>query len=85
MGHPGGVRNGGRARPLNTYQGGHDLGENPCHDCICHRFLPLIRDLRDAQPCVTQPWYTKDAGVRGKFGDTLNHFKDMQARWPPRG
>ena len=27
--------------------------------------LPLIRELREAHPCVTQPWYTDDAGEGG--------------------
>ena len=27
--------------------------------------LPLIRDLRRAHPCVTQPWYADDTGAGG--------------------
>ena len=27
--------------------------------------LPLIWELRDAHPCVTQPWYDDDAGAGG--------------------
>ena len=27
--------------------------------------LPLIRELLEAHPCVTQPWYTDDAGRTG--------------------
>ena len=29
--------------------------------------LPLIRELRDYHPCVTQPWYANDAGAGGTF------------------
>ena len=46
--------------------------------------LPLIRDLWDTQLCVTQPWYADDVGAGGKSGHILDHFKDMQARGPPR-
>ena len=45
--------------------------------------LPLIRDLWDAHPHVTQPWYTYDAG--GEFGRTLAHFQDLQVRGSLRG
>ena len=27
--------------------------------------LPLIRELREAHPRVTQPWYADDAGAKG--------------------
>ena len=47
--------------------------------------LPLIRDIWDALPCVTQPWYANDAGTGRKFGHILEHFQDLQARGPPRG
>ena len=45
----------------------------------------LIRNLRDAHPHVTQPWYADDAGAREKFGIILAHFRDLQARGLPRG
>ena len=47
--------------------------------------LPLIRELCDAPPRVTQPWYVDDARAGENFGHILDHFKDMQARRPPRG
>ena len=34
--------------------------------------LPLIRELRYAQPRVTQPWYTDDAGAGGNLGTSWN-------------
>ena len=47
--------------------------------------LPLIRELREAHPRVTQPWYADDAGVGGVFIDVQAHFQDLQARGPARG
>ena len=29
--------------------------------------LPIIREVRNAQPRVTQPWYADDAGAGGTF------------------
>ena len=45
--------------------------------------LPIIRELRDADPRVTQPWYLDDAGGGGKFRHILEHFQDLQARGTP--
>ena len=39
--------------------------------------LPLIRELRDAHPRVTQPWYNYDAGAGGTFQQVQAHFRDM--------
>ena len=47
--------------------------------------LPLIQELREAHPCVTQPWYADDAGAGGTFIDVQVHFQDLQARGPARG
>ena len=47
--------------------------------------LPIIRELRNTHPRVTQPWYTDDAGVEGTFQQILEHFWDLQARVPARG
>ena len=47
--------------------------------------LPLIRELQEAPPRVTQPWYADDTGAGGIFERILAHFEDMQARGPPRG
>ena len=46
--------------------------------------LPLIQELRDAHPHVTQPWYADDAGAGGNFGKILAHFRYLQARGPTR-
>ena len=48
-------------------------------------FLPHIRELRNAHPRVTQPWYADDAGAGGKFPNILEHHRDLQAWGPPRG
>ena len=47
--------------------------------------LPLIRELRDSHPRVTQPWYADDARVGRKFQQILEHFRDLQAQGPARG
>ena len=39
--------------------------------------LPLIRELRDAHPCVTQPCCADEAGESGIFGNILAHFRDL--------
>ena len=48
-------------------------------------FLPLIRDLQDTHPNVTELWYVDDAGVVGEFGSIMEQFRDMQVSGPPRG
>ena len=45
--------------------------------------LPLIRELWDAHPRISQPWYSDDAGAGGSFRNILVHFKDLQVRGPP--
>ena len=45
----------------------------------------LIRELRNDNPWVTQPWYADDAGEGGTFQKILEHFWDLQARGPARG
>ena len=47
--------------------------------------LPLIRELWNAHPWVTQPWYADDAGAGGKFTNIMEHLRDLQARVPARG
>ena len=47
--------------------------------------LPLIRELREAHPRVTQPWYADDAGACGTFAEVQAHFQDLQVRGPARG
>ena len=47
--------------------------------------LPLIWELRDAHPRVTQPWYADDAGAGGTFQQVQAYFRDLQARGPARG
>ena len=46
---------------------------------------PLIRELRNAHPRVTQPWYADDTGVGGTFQQVQEHYRDLQARLPARG
>ena len=47
--------------------------------------LPLIRELRNAHPRVTQPWYADDAGAGGRFQQIQEHFQDLHSRGPARG
>ena len=47
--------------------------------------LPIIRELRDAQPRVTQPRYADDVGAGDKFGHIMEHFRDLQTKGPPWG
>ena len=47
--------------------------------------LPLIRELWNAHPWVTHPWYADDAGAGGTFQKILEHFWDLQVRGPARG
>ena len=49
------------------------------------RVLPLIRELRNAQPRVTQLCYADDAGAGGTFQQIQDHFRELQARGPARG
>ena len=44
--------------------------------------LPLIRELQDDHPRVTQPWYSDDAGTGGAFKQVQVHFQYLQAREP---
>ena len=47
--------------------------------------LHLIREISNAHPRVSQPWYADDAGAGGTFQQILEHFRDFQARRPARG
>ena len=47
--------------------------------------LPLIRELREAYPRVTQTWYGDDVGEGGTFTDVQAYFQDLQARGPAWG
>ena len=47
--------------------------------------LPLIRELREAHPHVTQTWYADDAGAGETFAYVQAHFQDLQARGPAKG
>ena len=64
---------------------GMTQGEPPYMIAYVIGVLPLIREIWDEHPRVTQPWYMGDAGEGGKFGHILENFKYMQARGPPRG
>ena len=47
--------------------------------------LPLIQELRDTHPCVTQPWYADDVGSGGNFEKIIAHFGDLKVRGSPQG
>ena len=47
--------------------------------------LPLIRELQNAHPRVTQSWYDDDAGAGGTFQQVQEHFRYLQARVPAQG
>ena len=47
--------------------------------------LSLIRELMNAHPQITQPWYADDAGAGGTFQKVHAHFRDLQAQGPARG
>ena len=48
--------------------------------------LPLIREIQDSHPCVSQPWYAGDTGEGGGgVGNILEQFQYLHARGPPRG
>ena len=47
--------------------------------------LPLIRELWGDHYRVTQLWYADDAGAGRKFGEILEHLRDLQARGQERG
>ena len=47
--------------------------------------LPLIRELWNAHPRVTQSCYADDAGAGGTFHQVQEYFQDFQARGPARG
>ena len=47
--------------------------------------LPLIWELREAHPRVTQPLYADDRGAGGTFAEVHAHFQDLQVRGPARG
>ena len=51
----------------------------------CIGAIPLVREIWDAHPRVTQPWYTDDAGAGGSFGYIMAHFQDLQGRLRPWG
>ena len=46
--------------------------------------LPIIQELQDTQPRITQPWYADDTGAGGSFGNIFAHFKYIQAGGPLR-
>ena len=43
---------------------------------------PLIQNLQTAQPRVTQPWYTNDAGAGGNCADIRRHLDGLMVREP---
>ena len=49
------------------------------------KFLVLIRELKDAHPKVSQPWYSDDVGLGGTFPHILAHMYDLMVQVTPRG
>ena len=47
--------------------------------------FPLIQELRNAPPRITQPCYADDTGAGGNLGKIISRFKDLQVRGPPQG
>ena len=47
--------------------------------------LPLIRELRQDHPGVTQPWYADDAEAGGTFEGIQRHLDDLMVKGPPQG
>ena len=47
--------------------------------------LPLIKELWNAHPRVTQTWYANDAGAGGTFQQIQEHVRDLQVRGTARG
>ena len=47
--------------------------------------LPFIRELQQAHPGFTQPWYADDVGAGGTFGGIWRHLHDLMVRGPPWG
>ena len=48
-------------------------------------FLPLIRELRQAQTGVSQPWYADDDGSCRTFEGIWKHMDDLMTRGTPQG
>ena len=47
--------------------------------------LPLINNLKQEIPCVTQPWYSDDAGSLGTFARLETYFDYLTRQGPGRG
>ena len=47
--------------------------------------LPLIKNLKQETPDVTQPWYTDDAGALGIFARLETYFDSLTRQGPGRG
>ena len=47
--------------------------------------LPLILDLHDTHPPVTQPWYADDTGSGNNFADIRSHLLDLMVCVLPGG
>ena len=45
--------------------------------------LPLVRELRQAHPGATQPWYADDTGEDGTFEGIWRHLDDLMVIGPP--
>ena len=49
------------------------------------RILPLIKNLKQAIPDVTQPWYADNAGALGTFTRLENYFDSLTHQGPGQG
>ena len=49
------------------------------------RVLPLIRELWDGHPCITDTWYDDDSSAEGTFKPIPAHFQDLQSWGTLRG
>ena len=47
--------------------------------------IPLIWEIREAHPKVSQPWYIDDARAGGTFPHILYHLDKIMVWGPPRG
>ena len=47
--------------------------------------LPLVRELRQAHPGVTHPWYADGTGAGGTFEGIRRHLDGLMVRGAPQG
>ena len=47
--------------------------------------LPLIRELREVHPKVTELWYANETGAGRNFAASRLHLEDLMVSGPPKG